>query len=133
MSQRKTLKRLLLAISTDRPLPDDLKGWLTTGISRLLAGQDISWDSALGWEEEPATVRNAQRDSLLKRLAAELVGAKKKQIFNLIKSSDLPPPLKPLLEEAAFYSRIPQSDKQLSRIIFPKDRSKLHENTVTRR
>lgn len=123
MSQRETLKRLLLTVTTDRPIPDDLKGWLTTGITRLLNGQDTSWDAALGWNEEPAADRNAQRDKLLKHLASELKEPPAK-VIGRIKQGDLPTALKPLLEEAAFYSRIPRSTKQLSRIIFPNNRSK---------
>ena len=115
VNQRETLQRVLLAINTDRPLADDLKSWLITGISRLLSGESASFDDALGWNADPVAERKAQRDEWLRALYAEL--ADNKKAAARIKSGDLPPRLKPMWETAASYAPIPQSDKQITRII----------------
>lgn len=114
MNQRETLKRLLLFIKSERPLPDDLKNWLSTGIERLLTGQDQRWDDALGWNDEPVADRIEQRNTILKRLAGELPGPLHRTAARIARR-ELPQTLRPLVEEAESYRRIP-GEKQLKRI-----------------
>lgn len=114
MNQRETLKRLLLCVTTERPLPDDLKAWLSTGIDRLLTGQDQSWDSALGWNTEPVADLIDRRNEVLRRIARELPD---RRIAGRIARRELPPETRPLIAEAESYWRIPQTTKQIKRIL----------------
>ena len=111
-----TLQRLMIALTGGLPIPPDLADWWLAGLHMIRAGTTDSLDEALGLNSTPAKVRKARRNTHLKTIAAAIADTPGSRAARIARG-DVPAEIKPLLTLAGACYPIPNSTRQLERII----------------